>query len=201
MPFLPTDFGALNAFSNINFLFRLHTHVLPRELYISTTFKNNAKFLQTVYNMWNASIPLIANATDVIYSLTLQPIPPAITKRTAPLGGDSLGLDPSDGPLVLCQVSISWSLASDDSRIYSTERKFFDEIDEASKAAGLFNRFKYLNYAAPWQKPIDGYGPKNKAYLQAVSRKYDPKGMFQKGVPGGYKLFTTLSHHRLFSIP
>ena len=171
-------------------LFRLNNGTFPRELYISTTFESDANFLQTVYNMWNTSIPPIANVTNLIYSLTLQPIPPAITKRTALLGGDSLGLDPSDGALVLCQASISWSVISDDARVYSTAKEFFDEVDRVSKAAGLFNRFKYLNYAASWQKPIDGYGRKNKDNLQAVSRKYDPKGWFQTGVPGGFKLFT-----------
>ena len=140
--------------------------------------------------MWNSSIPPVANVTDLIYSLTFQPIPPAITQRTAPLGGNSLGLDPSDGALVLCQASISWSVTSDDARVYSTAKDFFDDVDRVSKAAGLFNRFKYLNYAASWQKPIDGYGPKNKGILQAVSKKYDPKGVFQTGVPGGFKLFT-----------
>ncbi len=62
------------------------------------------------------------------------------------------------------------------------------EIDQATRAAGLFNRFKYLNYAAPFQDPISSYGPVSKAQLQAVSKKYDPEGFFQAGIPGGFKL-------------
>jgi hypothetical protein len=35
---------------------------------------------------------------------------------------------------------------------------------------------------------IEGYGAANVAFLRDVSRKYDPLGVFQKLVPGGFKL-------------
>ncbi|KAL9122301.1 MAG: hypothetical protein Q9187_001149 [Circinaria calcarea] len=162
-----------------------------RQLYISTTFKNDVNFLREVYNMWNAATQSIANVTGLVYPLTWQPLLPAITEKTALLGGNSLGLDPSDGALVLCLVSAVWSLASDDARVTASIKELFDQIDKASMAAGLFHRFKYLNYAVPWQDPISGYGPENKARLQAVSKKYDPIGLFQIAVPGGFKLFTS----------
>ena len=140
--------------------------------------------------MWNTTTQSLTDVQDLIYPLTWEPIPAAITAKTASLGGNSLGLDPSAGPLVLCVVSVSWSLASDDARIIAATKDLFAKIDKAATAAGLFNRFKYLNYATSWQDPIGGYGPENKARLRAVSRKYDPAGLFQKAVPGGFKLFT-----------
>ena len=147
-------------------------------------------FLREVYNMWNATAQSIANVTGLIFPLTWQPLPPVITEKSAFLGGNSLGLDPSDGALVLCLTAAAWSLASDDARVTASIKELFDRIDKASMAAGLFHRFKYLNYAAPWQDPISGYGPENKARLQAVSKKYDRIGLFQIAVPGGFKLFT-----------
>lgn len=51
------------------------------------------------------------------------------------------------------------------------------------------NSFKYLNYAYKTQEPIKGYGHANVAKLKAASKKYDPAGVFQKLVPGGYKLW------------
>lgn len=47
----------------------------------------------------------------------------------------------------------------------------------------------YMNYAYTSQDPIGSYGEENKAELQRVSNRYDPQGLFQKGVPGGFKLF------------
>lgn len=35
---------------------------------------------------------------------------------------------------------------------------------------------------------IESYGPENVKFLQAVSRKYDPDHVFQRLVPGGFKL-------------
>jgi len=47
----------------------------------------------------------------------------------------------------------------------------------------------YLNYADRSQDPIAGYGAAIGADLRAVSRKYDPKGVFQESVPGGFRVF------------
>ncbi len=106
--------------------------------------------------------------------------------------GNALGLEGLDvTPLVLCLLSVTWDQAEDDAMINSVTKTLIEEIDRATKAAGLFHRFKYLNYAAPFQDPIGSYGPASKAQLQAVSKKYDPEGFFQAGVPGGFKLSDT----------
>ena len=53
---------------------------------------------------------------------------------------------------------------------------------------GAYNTYLYLNYAASFQDPIAGYGNASVSMLQAVSKKYDPDQLFQKQVPGGFKL-------------
>ena len=52
-----------------------------------------------------------------------------------------------------------------------------------------YQKYLYLNYAAPSQDPIAGYGNVNLAALRRVSRIYDPDQVFQNLVPGGYKLY------------
>jgi hypothetical protein len=54
---------------------------------------------------------------------------------------------------------------------------------------GLSNSYIYLNYAATWRDPVDGYGVTIKNELREVGEKYDPEGAFQKQVPGGLKRF------------
>jgi hypothetical protein len=39
-----------------------------------------------------------------------------------------------------------------------------------------------------FQDIYDGYGEENKQRLLDVSRKYDPERVFQKLLPGGYKI-------------
>ena len=118
-----------------------------------------------------------------------MPIVPAITNNSAPNGGNSLGLNPSDGVLVVCLVSLSWVSATDSYFLTSMADQLFSHIDEMAKAKDLYLPFKYLNYAAGNQDPIAGYGDDVKERLQRASKQYDPKGLFQNAVPGGFKLF------------
>jgi len=55
--------------------------------------------------------------------------------------------------------------------------------------AGSASEFLYLNYADQGQGVIAGYGEGNRMELRRVSRVYDPEGVFQKAVVGGFKLF------------
>lgn len=46
-----------------------------------------------------------------------------------------------------------------------------------------------MNVYSGYNQPvIKHYGPENVAKLWKVAKKYDPKGVFQKLVPGGQKL-------------
>ena len=50
------------------------------------------------------------------------------------------------------------------------------------------NEFIYLDYAFENQNPLKSYGLENVEKLKAVSEKYDPRGVFQTLVPGGFKI-------------
>jgi hypothetical protein len=121
--------------------------------------------------------------------ITIQPLSTATTSRAALQGGNSLGLDDSKTALVLCLVDATWDNAADDETVHSLAKQINDRIEAESKRRGLWNRWVYLNYADRSQDPIASYGTANKLRLQDVSRKYDPKGFFQKRVSGGFKLF------------
>jgi hypothetical protein len=61
-------------------------------------------------------------------------------------------------------------------------------VDKLTAAEGLGVRFRYMNYALKWQDPITAYGSDVVEELWRVSRKYDPTGVFQVKMPGGFKL-------------
>ena len=144
--------------------------------------------LTTAYELWKASSTPVANVSGILWTISLQPLPPTIVQKAQAQGGNSLGLDPNGPALVICLLSVSWSDASDDALVVSTGKQLFSDVQREAEARNLFNRFQYLNYAASYQDPISGFGPQSKAQLQAVSRKYDPTGFFQTTVPGGFKV-------------
>lgn len=148
---------------------------------MTTTFGPSQSLFQEVYDLWNSTIGLIKAVAGIQYFLIFQRIPAAIP-------GNSLGLKASEGPLVLCLLSITWNLTKDDALINNVAKNLIGRIENATKAAGLFNEYQYLNYAAKFQRPILSYGAASNAELRRVSKKYDPTGLFQTAVPGGFKL-------------
>lgn len=87
-------------------------------------------------------------------------------------------------------LGVSWASPADDDTIANAVIDLFAKFDAFAAARKQLNPYTYLNYAYKNQKPIKGYGGNNVKKLQAISKKYDPSGLFQKLVPGGFKLFT-----------
>lgn len=144
--------------------------------------------LQIVQGIWHDSISSVSSIEGVNWAFVIQPFPPAFSSNTAKLGGNSLGLNPADGPLTLMLLSYSWSKASDDQTIDTIAQKLLMDIDAATQKVGAFNRYRYLNYAASWQNPLSGYGEDNVRKLKSVSKRYDPLQLFQRNCPGGFKV-------------
>ena len=160
------------------------------QLWATTTVKCNTEFLLQVHDLWQSKQTNLETIKDLTTALTAQPLPLAFSRGTPHLGGNSLGLDAtSDGPLILLLLTAKWTDASDDNEVQAVVEGMLEAIDSAAKSAGTYHRFRYLNYAAGWQDPFEGYGTANKTRLQEVSRKYDPEGIFQHKCPGGFKLF------------
>jgi hypothetical protein len=85
-------------------------------------------------------------------------------------------------------LSALWPDSASNAAVEQASRQALSAIESRAQAAGLLRGFQYLNYAAPHQAPLASYGAENLAFLQRVSRKYDPRGVFQMRVPGGFKL-------------
>lgn len=156
---------------------------------MNTTVKADVPTLMAAYETYvNALGPLKA-IEGLTTSFTLQAYPKSLLDKTASAGGNSLGIDPSDGPLMSILILSFWQNKEDDDKINSTFKRVIEAVDQDATTRGTAVPYKYMNYAAPFQDPIKMYGKENKAKLQATSKKYDPKGLFQKGVVGGWKLF------------
>jgi hypothetical protein len=57
-----------------------------------------------------------------------------------------------------------------------------------AESIGADNPYLYLDYADKTQDPLASYGSENVKKMKAVAKKYDPSGVFQNLVPGGFKI-------------
>lgn len=160
-----------------------------RQLFATGTYGASAAMMKAIYQIGNETTQPLRGISNLAYSLSFQPEPTVITSKAAANGGNSLGLDVSDGNLFNVLLTATWDDAADDAAVNKQAQLLFSKAAAKAKELGVSNPYLYLNYAAPWQDPISGYGPAAKASLQAASKKYDPTQVFQKNVPGGFKLF------------
>jgi hypothetical protein len=62
------------------------------------------------------------------------------------------------------------------------------QMKEMSKSMNGDMDFIYINYADASQDPIGSYGPDNVQYMRDIATSYDPDGVFQSRIPGGFKV-------------
>ncbi|KAI4173898.1 MAG: hypothetical protein LQ343_002666 [Gyalolechia ehrenbergii] len=155
---------------------------------LSDITKEQVKNTPYVFTIANTTLQSFADSPNLVYALVYQPLPSAITSRSAQSGGNPLGLDPASGPQVLALQTIQWTNATDDPLINTAARKIWQQADELALKMGVKRDWIYLNYAAEDQDPIGSYGEENVRRLREASRKFDPTGLFQRNVPGGFKL-------------
>ncbi|KAL4969174.1 uncharacterized protein BDV14DRAFT_166475 [Aspergillus stella-maris] len=165
-------------------------------VYATTTIRLSETILPEIHALWKAfaQAQAQANVPDFFASLTFQSLPPTI-----PTSRNSLGFAPGSHPeesLVLVLTSNFWSGARDSPAVRNATRTLIEEINALARSEGLAERFLYMNYADAWQDVIEGYGREVVRELERVAAAYDPRGVFQGKVPGGFKLFSTWSEAR-----
>lgn len=98
-----------------------------------------------------------------------------------------MGLEPGAKENVLITLAATWDNAADTGFMEGWLDSMQENHVNILRENDLLEPFVYLNYAGGRQDPIGSYGTKKQ--LQEVSKKYDPEGVFQTLVPGGFKLF------------
>jgi hypothetical protein len=84
-----------------------------------------------------------------------------------------------------------WQRVADDELFNSLADALIRDLDDYARSLGLGSDFLYLNYAAHYQDPLNGYGADNVERLREAASRYDPIGVFQTQVPGGFKISRT----------
>ncbi|KAH6605697.1 oxidoreductase [Trichoderma cornu-damae] len=157
-----------------------------RQFVLQTTHGSNLEVLKTAFSRWKQSLSVIEDVANIIWSISLEPLPPIYYKRAAT--ANSLGLADRSKPLVITLLTAMWTDEADDPKVEKEARKIFAEIEAKAKELGEYDPFVYVNYAAPWQDPITSYGKESVERLKKVRERVDPKGVFTHRVTGAFKL-------------
>lgn len=160
-----------------------------RYLFGTATFANNRDFLRFVTNASDSSFNSLfaASVANLQVSTVFQPL---TRSMLAPgCGKNALGLCPGDGNLVILDLTIQWNDASDDTSVNDAARSFINKVTSEASNRNVSNEYVYLNYALQSQDPLASYGNQSLESMRKASRQYDPRQVFQKQVPGGFKLW------------
>ncbi|KAK4183596.1 bifunctional solanapyrone synthase [Podospora australis] len=159
-----------------------------RNHWTSLTVRADIDLIKIFRSMWQETLQSIKDAEGFVFSLGFHPLTRALLENSRKAGGNAMDISPSDGPLFVVLINPSWALPEDDGRIFAAVESLATRLRELASKRGLLHRYIFTNYAHRTDHVMAGYGKESLDRLRDVSAKYDPEGMFQKGVPGGFKL-------------
>lgn len=156
--------------------------------FTTLTFQNDERVLSKVSELFEGVIEKLKPVGgEWEISALFQPLPPT-TKKSLQNGGNVLGTERFRGKTIIFLCFLNWKDQSKKDMFQAAANQFVSDIEEFALSIGKDSPFKYLNYAHQDQNPLATYGAENIAKMHAASAKYDPQGIFQTMVSGGFKV-------------
>ncbi|KAF2136381.1 uncharacterized protein K452DRAFT_353972 [Aplosporella prunicola CBS 121167] len=160
-----------------------------RHMFVTLTFQNDERVLQKGAALFDAMVKKLTPKDEEWKFYTLfQHLPPIFAKHSAERGGNVLGLERFKTNNILLMGYLSWKTPASDIIFQRALHQLIADLSAFAKSIGRDNPFVYLNYADGAQDPLRSYGEENVRKMRAAAEKYDPEGVFQTMVPGGFKI-------------
>ncbi|KAI9685962.1 MAG: hypothetical protein M1820_010700 [Bogoriella megaspora] len=159
-----------------------------RWLFATISFANQAEMMEIFFQLADKAMQPFVSLPGFQVSLAYQPLPTIMSERYGAV--DSLGPIQTQGNMFF----IHWAMAVDgsevetDAEFRSTVKDLFEEAKKEASKHGWDRDYLALTYSDSFQDPIGSRSRGTIEEMWETSRKYDPKGLFQKQVPGGFKL-------------
>ncbi|KAF4906549.1 putative FAD-linked oxidoreductase [Colletotrichum fructicola] len=169
------------------------THTMAggaRNVWFSLCFHNDIEIMRKMAELYDqllAELQILIASPDLHLTFVSQPLPKHFATKGS--GNNVLGLETS-----LTHNSIIWlgqvqtRTAEQEALAHAKLAATTAELEAFAEANGKATSWRYLNYVNPAQDPIRTYGEENVRFLKEVAAKYDPTGVFQTRVPGGFKI-------------
>lgn len=187
-PGTPDNTIRVDSVANYTKEYKSALSATKRWSFASISFGNSAEMMETFWEMAHEMIKPFLGVDGLLLSLSYQPMPTMITERSRAV--DILGPIQTQGNM----FNVHFALGIDDEEMHNDSvireaiKRLFDDAEAKAAKLGLQRDFIPLTYADSWQDPIGRRSEMTKREMLATSRKYDPRAIFQKQVPGGFKL-------------
>ena len=150
--------------------------------------------MSAMYAAWLATIERIKDVPGLSLSLGFFPLTKTLLASSVRSGGNAFNISPSDGPLLIVFIHPIWAEAGDDAKMHGEVERLLEEFNTMAKEKGKLHRYIFPNYGYPKSDLFAGYGEESVERMRKVAEKVDPEGVFQKCVPGGFKLGLAEKH-------
>jgi hypothetical protein len=159
-----------------------------RAIYSNLTIRSDASLMSAMHAAWLSTLDRIKDVAGLSLSLGFFPLTKTLLASSVRSGGNAFDISPSDGPLLIVFIHPIWAEAGDDERVHREIGRLLDDFNEMAKESGKWHRYIFPNYGYVKSDVIAGYGEESVDRMRKVAKKVDPEGVFQKCVPGGFKL-------------
>jgi hypothetical protein len=163
-----------------------------RTIWATTSSFISPTIVHSIHALWKEVLPGICDQyayANPVAEITFQALAAPPRDGAPP---NSLGFDPDERPendMFFLQLVFTFEDAAASDGFEEALKDLLGLIERLTKEEGTFHKYKYLNFAASFQEPLASYGADELEKLKTVAKKYDPRGVFQTQVPGGFKLF------------
>ncbi|GAP91461.1 putative FAD binding domain-containing protein [Rosellinia necatrix] len=159
---------------------------------LTLTFNNDIRIAQRCVELHTElvdSLKSLMAPEDFFTQMFLQPLPSYRWSFGEQHGGNVLGLDDLQNNALLYTAGVGMiSDSAPREAAYAQVKEMGAKVADFAKSVQGDMEFIYLNYADVSQDPLTTYGPANIKLMKDVAAKYDPTGVFQTRVPGGFKV-------------
>ncbi|KAI0446386.1 FAD-binding domain-containing protein [Xylaria telfairii] len=159
---------------------------------LTLTFNNDKRIAQRCVELHTEFVKSLNNLMapeDYFTQMFLQPLPSYRWPIGKQRGGNVLGLDHLQNNALLYTAGVG--VIADNAPLeeaHALLKEMGAKVTDFAKSVQGEMDFIYLNYADVDQDPLGTYGASNIQLMKDVAAKYDPTGVFQTRIPGGYKI-------------
>ncbi|KAF7879665.1 uncharacterized protein EAF02_007835 [Botrytis sinoallii] len=127
-----------------------------RQWFFTTSFRLDEQLMLDIHQLWLDAVSGM-NEKGLSIALVYQPVIKSLISNSLKAGVNSLGLNVSDGPFVVCLLDAVFIDSTLDDTISAAMLRLVGGIDTLAAKRNLSSEYKFLNYAFNSQSVIEGY--------------------------------------------